>query len=130
MVEQLTDMCMALGSVFTTKKFSIIEIEGLQFKSFKTNIYLFISFIVVMVGGTWCHSQGYYNVSNISYMNSPPQLFLIPLPSKSWSSFNRCYICMRLYVYTFFVLSSPFYPFPQYLPPPTGVSPHSCSLIL
>jgi hypothetical protein len=75
-----------------------------------------------------------YNVSNISYLNSPfPLLSFIPtllIPRINWYHF-----CIYINVYTLFALYSSSYPFPHYLPSIPSPSPQteavlaSCSLI-
>jgi hypothetical protein len=79
-----------------------------------------------------------YNISNISYLNSPPPSFsFIPSSSHSRISFNRYYFCIYIHVYTVFALYSPSYtllippPLPSYwyqlgpLPYPPGPVPFS-----
>jgi hypothetical protein len=59
-----------------------------------------------------------YNVSNISYLNSPPAL----LSPYSWNSFNSCHFCIYIHVYTLFAPYSSSYPIPCHLLPPTGAN--------
>jgi hypothetical protein len=67
-----------------------------------------------------------YNVSNISYLNSPPPpcSFLLP-SSHSWNSFNKCHFLFT-YTYTQYLyqihLSTPF---PHLFSPPTSTVPHA-----
>jgi hypothetical protein len=45
-----------------------------------------------------------YNVSNVSFLNSPPSLLsFIPPSPNFWNSFNRYYFCIHIHVYTLFV---------------------------
>jgi hypothetical protein len=89
-----------------------------------SHLFFFFPFIFVMGGGTLWHLNRFYNVSNISCMNSPPQLFfLTSAPLDSWSSFNTYHFCIYLHVYTFyctvFILLSSFHT----IPPPSHFSP-------
>jgi hypothetical protein len=68
---------------------------------------------------------GYYNVSNISYMNSSPQPFsFIPPTSDSCSHFKRNHFLHLLYMCTYFIATySPSYPFSTKPPPSHGCQP-------
>jgi hypothetical protein len=76
---------------------------------------LLLCWVVVSCG----FYKGSYDVSNISYLNSPPlALFYPPLPD-SWNSFNRYHFCIYIHVYTLFPLYSAFYLLSCHLPLPT-----------
>jgi hypothetical protein len=83
--------------------------------------------------------KGSYNVSNISYLNSPPTTGLFHHPSpNSWNSFSSYPFCIYICVYiicTVFILlllSRP--PLPSHwcqpLPPPSRTCSATCSPIL
>jgi hypothetical protein len=113
--------------------------EGIFLKTAILCIYLFIhSFIFpLLLCWVWVHCsiyQGSYNVSNISYMNSPPPLLPFIMIS---GSFNRYHLCIYIHVYTFFAPYSSSYPLSLPPPPshwyhrlPTGPVLCSCFLIL
>jgi hypothetical protein len=65
-------------------------------------------FLLLCCVGVHCSIyKGSYNVSNISYLNSPPALLSISfLSPNSWNSFNRYHFCIYVYVYTLFALYS------------------------
>jgi hypothetical protein len=92
-------------------------------------------FIVVLDGGIPSIYKSPYNISNISYLNSPPPPFSFnPLSPHSWNSFNRYHFCIFISVYTAFALYSPsctlyplpFPPCPRYQPLPF----ETCSVLL
>jgi hypothetical protein len=60
------------------------------------------------VGVHWSICKSSYNVSNISYLNSPPSTALFhPLFPDSQNSLNRYHFCIYLNVYTSFGPPSP-----------------------
>jgi hypothetical protein len=62
-----------------------------------------------------------YNISNISYLNSPPTPFFFILSSpNSWNSFTRYHFSIYIHVYTVFVTHSPSHTLSPHLSPPTG----------
>jgi hypothetical protein len=72
------------------------------------NFHSHLLFLIVVLGrGTLCIHKSSYNISNISYLNTPPPsfsfIFSYPL---SQSSFNRYHFCIYIHVYTIFALYS------------------------
>jgi hypothetical protein len=67
-------------------------------------IFLIIYFCILWCAEVHCAIYiGHYNVSNVSYMNWPPQPFSFISPSPdSWKSFNRYTFYIFLHVYTFY----------------------------
>jgi hypothetical protein len=92
---------------------------------------LFFSFIIVLGGACCGIYKDSYNVSTISYLNSPlPGLS----STDSWNSFNRYHFCICMHVYTFFALYSLSYSF-SWPPPLSHWCQHSslgrtCSALL
>jgi hypothetical protein len=86
-------------------------------KLFSKIHFYFFKFILkkIVVLGVHCGIyKSSYNVSNISYLNSPPPSFsfISPLPP-SWNSFSRSHFSIYIYVYIVF---SQYSPFPHILP--------------
>jgi hypothetical protein len=75
--------------------------------------------------------KSFYNVSNIPYLNSlPPPTTLLYSPYLP-GIVSTGIIFVFAYMYTQYLYHShPPTPFPCHLPPPTGTTPPSCSLIL
>jgi hypothetical protein len=77
-----------------------------------------------------------YNITNISYFNSPPPPFSFICPcSHSWNSFNWSHFSIYINVYTVFAPYSPLHTLSPPFLPPTGANPQvgrypSCSPIL
>jgi hypothetical protein len=92
------------------------------------DFFSLIFFIVVL--GVHCGIyKSSYNVSTISYLNSPPLpvSFILPFPH-SWNTFNS-HFSISIYVYTVFALYSP----SHVLPPPHWYQPplsRTCSAFL
>jgi hypothetical protein len=105
--------------------------------------YCFIFFLLLCWVGVHCSIyKSSYNISNVSYLNTPPQLLsLIPPSTDSWNSFNKYHFCILhrcVYIictiFTLLLLSLPSPPShqcqpPTFIPQAKSVSP-SCSLIL
>jgi hypothetical protein len=63
-------------------------------------ISFFLIFILLLcwVGVHWSICESSYNVSNTSYLNSPPSAALFyPLSSDSWKSLNRFHFYLHVY---------------------------------
>jgi hypothetical protein len=78
------------------------------FSFFFLRIYLFQVFhfpplLLCWVGGHCGIYKVSYNVSTISYLNSPlsPVPFILPFLN-SWNSFSRYHFCIYMHVYTYF----------------------------
>jgi hypothetical protein len=72
-----------------------------------------------------------YNISNMSYLNSPlvPFSFMSP-SSHSWNSFNRHHSSIYIHVYTIFALYSPSHTLSPPLPTSTNLPGMICSALL
>jgi hypothetical protein len=77
-------------------------------KACTVNFFSIFFFIVVLCGVHCGIYTGSCDVSNISYLNSPPPQpsFIPPFPN-SWNSFNGYHFCIYIHVYLFFALFSP-----------------------
>jgi hypothetical protein len=80
-------------------------------------IYYFLdaSFLLCLVGVHCGIYKSSYNISNTSYLNSPPPH--LPLPT-FWNSFSWYHFFIYIHVYTVFALYSPSHALSQ--PPPTS----------
>jgi hypothetical protein len=88
-----------MGSVIQCQK------EPANIKCDIVNTVLYFPLLLWWVGVHCGIYTGSYNVSNISYMNSPPQpFFFIPLSPDSWNSFSRYHFlhlltCVHILLY-------------------------------
>jgi hypothetical protein len=85
------------------------------------NSRFFFNFIVVL-GEVHCDIyKGSYNVSNMSYLNSPLHHSPLSPHPHSRNSFNRYLFSVHIHKYTVFALYSPSYTLSLPPPPPTGI---------
>jgi hypothetical protein len=89
----------------------------LYFKYFSKTLIILWFFLLLCWVGIHCGIyKSSYNISNLSYLNSPcPPFSFISLSPHSWKSFNRSYFSIYIHVYTvcalysfFYILSPPF----------------------
>jgi hypothetical protein len=66
-----------------------------------------------------------YNMSTISYLNSPLHHSPLSPLLYSWNSFSRSHFSIYIHVYTVFVSYSPSYTLSPHCPLPTGTNPQT-----
>jgi hypothetical protein len=100
-------------------------LSSLERKSIITIFIFWIYFLLLCLVGVLCgiHKSS-YNISNVSYLNSPPPPFSFISPTlHSRNSFNRSHFSTCMHMYTVFTPYSPPSWFPPFLPAPTGTNP-------
>jgi hypothetical protein len=100
-------------------------------------LILFFPLLSCWVGVHCGIYKGSCNMSNISYLNSPPPLLsFISLSPVCWNNINNYHFCIYMHVYTFFAANSSSYLLSPPSPPSHGCYSSlppvlsSCSLIL
>jgi hypothetical protein len=93
--------------------------------------HVFLFFLVLLLlywVGVHCGIYGNsYNISNTSYLNSPPLPFsFIPPCPHSWNSFIRCHFSIYIHVYSVYTIVT----FPQPSPTITNLPDRTCSALL
>jgi hypothetical protein len=88
------------------------------------NVKLFLVFFLIVLLGIHCGIyKSSYNVSNISYLNSPPPLLSFICPSlHPWNGFNRYHFYIYIFLHSVFASYS--FSYALFLSPPPSTNSH------